>query len=282
VIQRSDSMRLRPNRCPATRDDAVAACGVGDRRRGGKLPAHVVAYLTMAMCLFADDDYEEVATKVTGALSDWGAGTPGGRCRPPEGSHRPMTICALDLDDIKWDLAGSASCTSAPARAPAAAAPANARSRCAGRTLRWFIEDVWGHLDDDHTRPGAPLFPSERRNSDGSARRVGDDALRAGRAEATADGAADVGGQAHPARAAALRRQPALPLGHGPDLGARTARHSWIATRPRPRPRPPQPHRGRLGRRPATRRAPPRRRTAMKWNLRLTAATDRRDRAARR
>ena len=52
-------------------DDAVVACGVGDKRSGGKLPAHVTAYLTMALCLFADDDYTEVATKVTGALSRW-------------------------------------------------------------------------------------------------------------------------------------------------------------------------------------------------------------------
>jgi Insertion element 4 transposase N-terminal len=29
------------------------------------LPADVVAYLTMAMCLLAEDDCEEVATKVT-------------------------------------------------------------------------------------------------------------------------------------------------------------------------------------------------------------------------
>jgi integrase/recombinase XerD len=36
----------------------------------------------------------------------------------------------------------------------------------ADRTLRWFIEDVWGHFDEDHTRPGAPLFPSERTNAD--------------------------------------------------------------------------------------------------------------------
>src|SRR5204862_4247537 len=35
-----------------------------------------------------------------------------------------------------------------------------------------------------HTRPGAPLFPSERKNGDGTCRRVGDDALRAGLAEA--------------------------------------------------------------------------------------------------
>ncbi|MGH3542960.1 MAG: transposase domain-containing protein [Pseudonocardiaceae bacterium] len=38
----------------------------------GKLPAHVMAYLTLALCLFADDDYEEVATKVTGSLDRWG------------------------------------------------------------------------------------------------------------------------------------------------------------------------------------------------------------------
>src|SRR5918998_443493 len=52
-------------------DAAVAACGVGAKRSDGKLPAHVTAYLTMALCLFADD-YEEVATKVTGSLSRWG------------------------------------------------------------------------------------------------------------------------------------------------------------------------------------------------------------------
>jgi hypothetical protein len=53
-------------------DAAVVACGAGDKRSGGKLPAHVMAYLTMGLCLFADDDYEEVATKVTGSLSRWG------------------------------------------------------------------------------------------------------------------------------------------------------------------------------------------------------------------
>jgi Insertion element 4 transposase N-terminal len=53
-------------------DAAVAACAAGAKRAGGKLPPHVVVYLTMAMCLFAEDDYEEVATKVTGSLSAWG------------------------------------------------------------------------------------------------------------------------------------------------------------------------------------------------------------------
>lgn len=53
-------------------DAAVAECGVGERRSGGNLPAHVTSYVTMAMCLFTEDDYEEVATKLTGALSAWG------------------------------------------------------------------------------------------------------------------------------------------------------------------------------------------------------------------
>lgn len=53
-------------------DAAVAGHGVGAKRSDGKLPAHVTAYLTMAMCLFADDAYEEVAAKVTGSLSRFG------------------------------------------------------------------------------------------------------------------------------------------------------------------------------------------------------------------
>ena len=53
-------------------DVAVAAHGAGAKRSGGTLPPHVVAYLTMGLCLFGDDDYEEVATKVTGSLSRFG------------------------------------------------------------------------------------------------------------------------------------------------------------------------------------------------------------------
>ncbi|HET8660215.1 MAG TPA: IS4 family transposase [Micromonosporaceae bacterium] len=46
--------------------------GSGWGQAFGTLPAHVVAYLTMALCLFAEDDYEEVATKVMGALTRFG------------------------------------------------------------------------------------------------------------------------------------------------------------------------------------------------------------------
>src|SRR5664279_513173 len=53
-------------------DDAVAACGVRERRSDGKLPAHVITYLTLALALFPDDDDEEVATRVTGSLDRFG------------------------------------------------------------------------------------------------------------------------------------------------------------------------------------------------------------------
>jgi hypothetical protein len=53
-------------------NDAVAVCGVRERRSDGKLPAHVTAYLTLGLSLFPDDDYEEVAARVTGSLDRFG------------------------------------------------------------------------------------------------------------------------------------------------------------------------------------------------------------------
>ena len=53
-------------------DDAVAAAGRQARRRDGKLPPHVMVYFAMAMALFADDDYEEVAARLAGTLAGWG------------------------------------------------------------------------------------------------------------------------------------------------------------------------------------------------------------------
>ena len=53
-------------------DEVVAVCGVRERRSDGKLPAHVTAYLTLGLSLFPDDDYEEVAAKVTGSLDRFG------------------------------------------------------------------------------------------------------------------------------------------------------------------------------------------------------------------
>src|SRR6266545_3996881 len=50
-------------------DDAVTAAGKQAKRSDGKLPPHVMVYFVMALALFADDDYEEVATRLTEALT---------------------------------------------------------------------------------------------------------------------------------------------------------------------------------------------------------------------
>ncbi|MEO3863902.1 IS4 family transposase [Acrocarpospora sp. B8E8] len=52
-------------------DTAVAVTGKKAKRRDGKLPPHVMVYFTMAMALFADDDYEEVLARLTDALAAW-------------------------------------------------------------------------------------------------------------------------------------------------------------------------------------------------------------------
>src|SRR5918998_2574628 len=96
-------------------DAAVAACGVGAKRSDGKLPAHVTAYLTMALCLFAEDDYTEVATKVTGSLSAWGC----------------------------WDAGWSA---------PTASGITQARKRLGPRVLAEVFEQVAGPRADVLTR----------------------------------------------------------------------------------------------------------------------------------
>jgi hypothetical protein len=57
-------------------DEAVAVHGRREKR-SRKLPAHVMVYFAMAMCLFPDDDYAQVAEKLTGALAfagGWDAG----------------------------------------------------------------------------------------------------------------------------------------------------------------------------------------------------------------
>jgi Insertion element 4 transposase N-terminal/Transposase DDE domain len=53
-------------------DDAVAVTGKGARRAGGRLPPHVMVYFVMALALFADEDYEEVITRLAAVLAGWG------------------------------------------------------------------------------------------------------------------------------------------------------------------------------------------------------------------
>jgi integrase/recombinase XerD len=95
----------------------------------------------------------------------------------------------LDLADIKWDLGRFGKIHVRHGKGARGSGP---RERMvplinnAGRTLRWFVEDVWSQLGDDPDRPGAPLFCSERKNADGSAARVGSEVVRAGLAQAAA------------------------------------------------------------------------------------------------
>ncbi len=100
----------------------------------------------------------------------------------------------------------------------------------ADRLLQWYIQDVWGLFDDDHTRLGAPLFPSERRFADGSSRRISADGLRQGLARAVAAHLADWTDQLTPH---ALRHYCASQLYNaGMDLLAvqELLGHRWLAT----------------------------------------------------
>ena len=53
-------------------DDAVEVTGKGAKRKGGKLPPHVMVYFAMALALFAEEDYEETWTRLSETLADWG------------------------------------------------------------------------------------------------------------------------------------------------------------------------------------------------------------------
>jgi hypothetical protein len=53
-------------------DEAVMAAGKAARRPDGKLPPHAMVCLAMALALFAEEDYEEVAARPTQTLAPWG------------------------------------------------------------------------------------------------------------------------------------------------------------------------------------------------------------------
>ena len=140
---------------------------------------------------------------------------------------------SLDVADVKWELGrfgklhvrrGKGSRGSGP-RERMVPLINNAR-----QTLRWYVEDVWSHFDDDHARHGAPLFPSERKNADGTSARVGDEALRASLVDAAARHLPDWPERVTPH---VLRHFCASQLyRHGMDLIAiqETLGHAWIAT----------------------------------------------------
>ena len=139
----------------------------------------------------------------------------------------------LDLADVKWDLGRFGKLHVRKGKGARGSGP---RERMvplindAGATLRWFVQDVWSCFDDDHTRPGAPLFCSERRNADGTAARVGNETLRSALTAAAATHLPDWPERVTPH---VLRHFCAsqLYLG-GMDLVAiqQTLGHAWVAT----------------------------------------------------
>src|SRR5260370_35678397 len=57
-------------------DEAVEATGKGAKRKGGKLPPHVMVYFAMALALFAGEDYGESWVRLSETLTDWGCWDP--------------------------------------------------------------------------------------------------------------------------------------------------------------------------------------------------------------
>ena len=146
---------------------------------------------------------------------------------------RVNEVSHLDLADVKWDLGRFGKLHVRMGKGARGSGP---RERMvplingAGASLRWFIQDVWSCFDDDHARPGAPLFCSERRNADGSAARAGNETLRSDLAAAAAAHLPDWTERVTPH---VLRHFCAsqLYLG-GMDLVAiqETLGHAWVAT----------------------------------------------------
>jgi len=100
---------------------------------------------------------------------------------------RVNEVRMLDLDDVRWELGRFGKLNVRHGKGSRRRGP---KPRLvplingADRNLRWFIEDVWGQFDDDHERPGAPLFPSERKSRDGSSSRATASVFRHSLAEA--------------------------------------------------------------------------------------------------
>lgn len=146
---------------------------------------------------------------------------------------RVNEVSHLDLADVKWDLGRFGKLHVRIGKGARGSGP---RERMvplingAGATLRWFVQDVWSFFDDDHARPGAPLFCSERRNADGSAARAGNETLRSDLAAAAAQ---HLPGWPERVTPHVLRHFCAsqLYLG-GMDLVAiqETLGHAWVAT----------------------------------------------------
>ena len=189
---------------------------------------------------------------------------------------RVNEACQLDLADVKWELGrfgklhvrhGKGARGSGPRERMVPLINGAGPARCAGSSRTCGPSSTT-------TTPGPVrrCCPSERKNTDGTSARVGDEALRAALAEA-AQRICRTG----PTRLTphVLRHFCASQLyfgRNGLDRDPGGPRHAWIATTMRYVHVHAHPCRGRLGRRAAAGRGAVERTGAMKWNLRLAAA----------
>ena len=163
----------------------------------------------------------------------------------------------LDLDDVRWELGRFGKLNVRHGKGSRRRGP---KPRLvplingADRNLRWFVEDVWGQFDADHVRPGAPLFPSERKCQDGSCSRATADVFRRSLAGAAERHLPAWAGKLTPH---VLRHFCASELylrGHEPVRDPGTTRSRLDRHHGPVYPRSRHPHGGRLGRRAAARR----------------------------
>lgn len=97
--------------------------------------------------------------------------------------------CMLDLDDVRWELGRFGKLNVRHGKGARRKGPKQRfvpLINGADRTLAWFVRDVWGQFNADQFLPGAPLFPSERRQVDGPGARVSTDVARRALTAATA------------------------------------------------------------------------------------------------
>src|SRR5260370_34605863 len=57
-------------------DEGAEPTGKGAKRKGGKLPPHVMVYFAMALALLAEEDDEETWVRLSETLADWGCWDP--------------------------------------------------------------------------------------------------------------------------------------------------------------------------------------------------------------
>jgi hypothetical protein len=87
-------------------DDAVAVTGKGAQRAGGKLPPHVMVYFVMALALFAGEDYEEVAARLTEVLRGWGCWRDGWEVPTSGGiTQARQRLGPEPLEELFWQVA---------------------------------------------------------------------------------------------------------------------------------------------------------------------------------